>query len=172
MMLLSPVIINLERIIRKDGRAPVSTISRLPNGCKSNAVLTPTTPIYISEVVYMRNHDGRSQLPSTQNFLLLRSGLTGCLIPLIFTPVAEQNVDSGGLEFTNFPSEEGVTPKSQTVVVPNPYNRPTGEVCSLEWTSDGYVLAVGWKYGWGIFSVGGRCLASGFGINESIDETK
>jgi hypothetical protein len=45
-------------------------------------------------------------------------------------------------------------------------------VCSLEWSSDGYVLAVGWKYGWGIFSVGGRCLASGFGVDDLVDEEK
>lgn len=78
----------------------------------------------------------------------------------------------GGLQFTNFPSQEGVTPKSQSVQIPNPYNRQTGEVCSLEWSSDGYVLAVGWRHGWGIFSVGGRCLASGFGVDDLVDEEK
>ncbi|KAG6837879.1 hypothetical protein H0H93_013032 [Arthromyces matolae] len=77
---------------------------------------------------------------------------------------------SGGLEFVNFPSQEGVTPKSKTIQIPNPYNRVTGEVCALEWSSDGYVLAVGWKHGWGIFSVGGRCLASGFGVDDVVDE--
>ncbi|KAF5377213.1 hypothetical protein D9615_006326 [Tricholomella constricta] len=79
---------------------------------------------------------------------------------------------SGGLEFTNFPSQEGVTPKSQSIYVPNPYNRQIGEVCALEWSSDGYVLAVGWKHGWGIFSVGGRCLASGFGVDDLVDEDR
>ncbi|RDB29503.1 RAB6A-GEF complex partner protein 1 [Hypsizygus marmoreus] len=79
---------------------------------------------------------------------------------------------SGGLEFTNFPSQEGVTPKSQRIPIPNPYNRQTGEVFSLEWSSDGYVLAVGWKCGWGIFSVGGRCLACGFGVDDLVDEER
>ncbi|KAG6885709.1 hypothetical protein C0993_010881 [Termitomyces sp. T159_Od127] len=67
---------------------------------------------------------------------------------------------------------EGVTPKSKTIQVPNPYNRVTGEVCALEWSSDGYVLAVGWRHGWGIFSVGGRCLASGFGVDDIVDEDR
>jgi hypothetical protein len=42
----------------------------------------------------------------------------------------------------------------------------------MEWSSDGYVLAVGWKNGWGIFSVCGRCLASGFGVEDPIDLEK
>lgn len=76
------------------------------------------------------------------------------------------------MEFANFPSQGGVTPKAQTVEVPNPYNRPTGPVSTMEWSSDGYVLAVGWKHGWAIFSVGGRCLASGFGVDDTVDEEK
>jgi RAB6A-GEF complex partner protein 1 len=42
----------------------------------------------------------------------------------------------------------------------------------MEWSSDGYVLAVGWQNGWAIFSVGGRCLAWGFGVEDSVDERK
>jgi hypothetical protein len=42
----------------------------------------------------------------------------------------------------------------------------------MEWSSDGYVLAVGWQHGWAIFSVGGRCLAWGFGVEDSTDEEK
>lgn len=34
------------------------------------------------------------------------------------------------------------------------------------------MLAVGWKNGWGIFSVGGRCLACGLGIEDVVDEDK
>lgn len=59
-------------------------------------------------------------------------------------------------------------PKSQCVQVPNPFHRPTGQVTTLEWSSDGYVLAVGWTYGWGIFSVGGRCLTSGFEVEDTL----
>lgn len=56
--------------------------------------------------------------------------------------------------------------------MPNPFNRQTGEVTALEWSSDGYVLAVGWKHGWGLFSVGGKCLASGIGVNEFVEEER
>lgn len=35
-----------------------------------------------------------------------------------------------------------------------------GAVTCLEWTSDGYALAVGWERGWAIFTVGGRCICS------------
>ncbi|KAK0465224.1 RIC1-domain-containing protein [Desarmillaria tabescens] len=81
----------------------------------------------------------------------------------------------GGVALTSFPASPFQTsPLSSTPLsVPNPYNRDTGPVCALEWTSDGYVLAVGWKHGWALFSVGGRCLASGglgSGEEGSIDE--
>ncbi|CAA7259964.1 unnamed protein product [Cyclocybe aegerita] len=78
----------------------------------------------------------------------------------------------GGIQFTNFPSEIGIMPKSQKIEVPNPFNKQTGDITALEWSSDGYVLAVGWKHGWGIFSVGGKCLASGIGVDEAVDEEK
>jgi hypothetical protein len=42
----------------------------------------------------------------------------------------------------------------------------------MEWSSDGYVLAVGWEHGWAIFSIGGRCLASGFGVDEVVDNER
>ncbi|KAF8807681.1 RIC1-domain-containing protein [Phlegmacium glaucopus] len=79
---------------------------------------------------------------------------------------------SGGIQFTNFPSAEGVVPKSHKIDVPNPFNKHTGEVTALEWSSDGYVLAVGWRHGWGLFSVGGKCLASGIGVNEFVEEER
>lgn len=72
----------------------------------------------------------------------------------------------------NFPSQEGIKPKSQALKIPNPYERQSGPVSAMEWSSDGYVLAVGWQHGWAIFSVGGRCLAWGFGVEDSIDEEK
>ncbi|TEB39050.1 RIC1-domain-containing protein [Coprinellus micaceus] len=79
---------------------------------------------------------------------------------------------SGTVEFTPFPSQESVTPKSQKIPISNPYNRPSGEVKSLDWSSDGYVLAVGWTNGWGVFSVGGRCLASSFNMEYNFDREK
>lgn len=42
----------------------------------------------------------------------------------------------------------------------------------MEWSSDGYVLAVGWEKGWAIWSVGGRCLAWGFGVEYEVDPDK
>ncbi|KAJ3804988.1 RIC1-domain-containing protein [Lentinula aff. lateritia] len=77
----------------------------------------------------------------------------------------------GGIQYTTFPTDEGAVPTSQQIEIHNPFNRRTGPVCSMEWSSDGYVLAVGWQHGWGLFSVGGRCLVSGFGV-EDVDEQK
>jgi hypothetical protein len=76
---------------------------------------------------------------------------------------------SGAVQYTPFPS--GLTsapPQSVQIQVPTPYNRAVGPVCTMEWSGDGYVLAVGWRDGWAIFSVGGRCLAKGFGV-EDVD---
>lgn len=42
----------------------------------------------------------------------------------------------------------------------------------MEWSSDGYVLAVGFEYGWAVWSVGGRCLAWGFGVEDAVDHDK
>jgi len=63
-------------------------------------------------------------------------------------------------------------PKSRLIEVANPFNRPTGQVTALEWSSDSYVLAVGWINGWGVFSVSGRCLASGFETEDTLDSSK
>ncbi|KAG6335629.1 hypothetical protein ID866_3465 [Astraeus odoratus] len=75
---------------------------------------------------------------------------------------------SGAIEFTTFPTP-GTPPKPRVVEVPNPHNRPPGEVLAMEWSSDGYVLAVGWQHGWAIISMGGRCLSSNFGVDENLD---
>ncbi|KIL71832.1 hypothetical protein M378DRAFT_155455 [Amanita muscaria Koide BX008] len=79
---------------------------------------------------------------------------------------------SGALEYADFPFNIGVTPKSEPIHVPEPYNTQTGEICALEWSSDGYVLAVGWKCGWGVFTVGGRCLALAFGPGDVVDKSR
>ena len=39
----------------------------------------------------------------------------------------------------------------------------------MEWSSDMYVLAVGWMRGWAVWSVAGRCLAWSFGYEEQVD---
>jgi RAB6A-GEF complex partner protein 1 len=79
---------------------------------------------------------------------------------------------SGQIELTPFPSQGNVIPKSHKIPIPNAYNRPSGEVRSLDWSSDGYVLAVAWTTGWGVFSVGGRCLASSFNMEYNFDREK
>ncbi|TFK57640.1 RIC1-domain-containing protein [Heliocybe sulcata] len=79
----------------------------------------------------------------------------------------------GQVHLTNFPSQEGVAPKSQTLQLPSSYaGKKPGTVLTMEWSSDGYVLAVGWEHGWAVWSVGGRCLAWGFGVEEHIDSEK
>ncbi|KAH7883853.1 RIC1-domain-containing protein [Phlebopus sp. FC_14] len=79
---------------------------------------------------------------------------------------------SASILFTSFPAWDGRAPTPQTVEIPNPYNRQQGKITAMEWSSDGYVLAVGWEHGWAIFSVGGRCIASGFGTDEAIDNAR
>ncbi|KAI0768593.1 RIC1-domain-containing protein [Trametes elegans] len=80
---------------------------------------------------------------------------------------------NGAVKFTNFPSADGTTPTPQMLQIPNMYARDgTGSVCTMEWSSDGYVLAVGWEKGWAIWSVGGRCLAWGFGVEYEVDEER
>ncbi|KAL6299040.1 RIC1-domain-containing protein [Sparassis latifolia] len=80
---------------------------------------------------------------------------------------------SGSVEYSNFPSQESLSPKAQVLQIPSMYTREgTGPVCAMEWSSDGYVLAVGWQNGWSVWSVGGRCLAWGFGAEHDVDKAK
>ncbi|KZT22140.1 RIC1-domain-containing protein [Neolentinus lepideus HHB14362 ss-1] len=79
----------------------------------------------------------------------------------------------GEVHLTNFPSQDGVIPRSQTLHLPSSVvGKKPGSVLTMEWSSDGYVLAVGWEHGWAVWSVGGRCLAWGFGIEDHIDAEK
>lgn len=112
------------------------------------------------------------EIAMNAKFSLIAVGMFGyafshCLLFYLFISILR-----GGIQYTTFPGDEGVLPTSQKVEIPNPFNRQTGPVCSMEWSSDGYVLAVGWKHGWGIFSVGGRCLVSAFGVEDVVDEQK
>lgn len=80
---------------------------------------------------------------------------------------------SGNVEYTSFPSQLGATPKPQVLETPQSYNvKDRGSVCAMEWSSDGYVLAVGWEKGWAVWSVAGRCLAWSFGLENRTDESK
>ena len=73
----------------------------------------------------------------------------------------------------NFPSFEGEIPIPQRLELPALYGHTKpGSVYAMEWSSDGYALAVGGDNGWAIWSVGGRCLAWGFGVEEEVNNTK
>ncbi|KAH9050489.1 RIC1-domain-containing protein [Lactarius hengduanensis] len=79
----------------------------------------------------------------------------------------------GNVEYTSFPSQRGVAPKPQVLEAFQSYHiKERGPVCAMEWSSDGYVLAVGWEKGWAVWSVTGRCLAWGFGLENPTDESK
>lgn len=79
---------------------------------------------------------------------------------------------SGAVELVNLPSQDGVPPPAQNLQIPELYNKKTGAVTSMEWSSDGYVLAVGWEGGWAVWSVGGRCLAWAFGVEYEVDKDR
>lgn len=73
-------------------------------------------------------------------------------------------VFSGAISLSSFPAASNKVPATTPLPAPlTSPNNPTGKVTALEWSSDGYVLAVGWDNGWGLYSVGGRCLVSAIG---------
>ncbi|TDL28863.1 RIC1-domain-containing protein [Rickenella mellea] len=75
----------------------------------------------------------------------------------------------GSVELVNFPTFEGRSPTAEALEIPSTYGqRKTGPVSVMEWSSDGYVLAVGWEHGWAVWSAGGRCLAWGFGVDNEV----
>lgn len=77
------------------------------------------------------------------------------------------------MEYTDLPSGEGLVSKAQVMEIPQLYSKDKmGPVCAMEWSSDGYVLAVGWEHGWAVFSVGGRCLTWGSGVEYEVDEER
>ena len=128
----------------------------------------------MSSGTHTTNPGGRWQSRSTRSFLWSLSGRISewvvCLLMLVETHTLSC---SGTVEFTGFPSLEGVVPTPQVLQIPNMYAREgTGSVCTMEWSSDGYVLAVGWEKGWAVWSVGGRCLAWGFGVEYEVDEER
>ncbi|KAA1468470.1 RIC1-domain-containing protein [Dentipellis sp. KUC8613] len=79
----------------------------------------------------------------------------------------------GLVEYTSFPTQGGGAPKPQVLEIPQAFiAHEKGPVCAMEWSSDGYVLAVGWKHGWAVWSVAGRCLAWNFDMEDQVDESK
>jgi hypothetical protein len=68
-------------------------------------------------------------------------------------------LQSGEIHFISFPSYGDALVPPKTIQIPDIFLRGTsGRVTALEWTSDGYALAVGWEHGWAVISVGGRFL--------------
>lgn len=74
---------------------------------------------------------------------------------------------SGAIHIYPFPlSTSSPAPRPtphQTLSLPAHWT-DTGPVQTMEWTSDGYALAVGWEKGWSVWSVGGRCLCWAVGV--------
>jgi hypothetical protein len=69
-------------------------------------------------------------------------------------------LEGGMLLCISFPLPDGAhTPPAVLRPPEAPFSNKTGHVTALEWTNDGYALAVGWEFGWAIVSVGGRFLA-------------
>lgn len=80
----------------------------------------------------------------------------------------------GAVQLAPLPAQGGPAPPVQVLALPAGAvgRRVTGAVRAMEWSSDGYVLAVGWERGWAVWSVGGRCLASAVGVEEQVDEER
>lgn len=73
--------------------------------------------------------------------------------------VVALGLQSGEITFISFPSYGDPLVPPKVIQLPDISLRGTcGRVNALEWTSDGYALAVGWDHGWAVISVGGRFL--------------
>lgn len=92
-------------------------------------------------------------------------------------------LQSGFVHISDLPSSGVTTGQIQTLRPPDTSSshrvmqsrlRPQGigAVNTLEWTSDGYALAVGWERGWALYTVGGRCIASSVWYEGEIAEQR
>ncbi|KAF8321799.1 RIC1-domain-containing protein [Clavulina sp. PMI_390] len=83
---------------------------------------------------------------------------------------------SGTVHISDLPSSGVTSGQVQTLQPPVPVLRiggtEMGRVTALEWTSDGYALAVGWEKGWAVYTVGGRCLASSVTYEGEVSEER
>jgi hypothetical protein len=80
-------------------------------------------------------------------------------------------LQDGEIVYLPFPSQEEHLTSPKVLKIPDlSLYESCGRVTSLEWTSDGYALAVGWQNGWGVVSVGGRFLTWTVGANMSHPE--
>ncbi|KZV80378.1 RIC1-domain-containing protein [Exidia glandulosa HHB12029] len=79
-------------------------------------------------------------------------------------------LSNGTVELSDIPAApDARSYPHQILQPPPPPAQPPGPVKALEWSSDGYVLAVAWAGGWSVWSVSGRCLASGLAGEEVVD---
>jgi hypothetical protein len=78
--------------------------------------------------------------------------------PLISTHTPKV-LPRGKVTIVNFPlsGRSPLPDQVEAFQIPTHWSR-SGVVRVMEWTSDGYALAVGWEKGWAVWSVGGRCL--------------
>jgi hypothetical protein len=78
-------------------------------------------------------------------------------------------LEDGAVRLSNFPLHGKPPDRQQHLVVPDVMARgKTGQVTAMEWTSDGYAVAIGWEHGWAVISVGGRFLTSTVGTVEHV----
>jgi len=78
-------------------------------------------------------------------------------------------LEGGAVRLSNFPLHGKPPDQQQHLVVPDVMARgKTGNVTAMEWTSDGYAVAIGWEHGWAVISVGGRFLAFTVGTMEHV----
>ena len=78
-------------------------------------------------------------------------------------------LEDGAVRLSNFPLHGKPPERQQHLVVPDVMARgKTGSVTAMEWTSDGYAVAIGWEHGWAVIGVGGRFLMSTVGTMDQI----
>ncbi|KZT36035.1 RIC1-domain-containing protein [Sistotremastrum suecicum HHB10207 ss-3] len=68
-------------------------------------------------------------------------------------------LSTGEIQLVDIPIPGETALSRRTFTVPDLHRRTeTGRVLTMQWSSDGCVLAVGWVNGWAVWSISGRCL--------------
>lgn len=74
--------------------------------------------------------------------------------------VVALGLKSGQISFVSYPAHgEALLPPTVLQLPDISVRGKSGPVTCMEWTTDGYALAIGWENGWAVLSVGGRFLA-------------
>ena len=106
------------------------------------------------------------QQPTTEGELVPKAV---CMAINIKFSIIAIGLEDGAVRLSNFPLHGKPPERQQHLVVPDVMARgKTGSVTAMEWTSDGYAVAVGWEHGWAVISVGGRFLTSTVGTMEHV----